>query len=82
MKKRKGSISVRAVWAIPILAAITIVLGVWGWMSRGTDFDNALYEAIGLINNANDTYNQGPALSDWHIRIARWTGVIVLFSTA
>jgi hypothetical protein len=82
MKKRKGSVSVRAVWAIPILAAITIVLGVWGWMSRGVDFDNALYEAVGLINNANDTYNQGPALSDWHIRIARWTGVIVLFSAA
>ena len=82
MKKRRGSISVRAVWAIPILAAITLVLGVWGCLSRGLGLDNSLYDAVGLINNANDQFNQGPMLGDWHIRVARWTGVVVLFSTA
>src|SRR5580692_9129580 len=81
MSKRRRSTTIRAVWAIPILAAITVTLGTWGWMSHGLDFDSGLYQAIGLFNNANDNYIQAPALGDWRFRIARWTGVVVLFST-
>ncbi|MFI4976841.1 MAG: RyR domain-containing protein [Caulobacterales bacterium] len=82
MRRRKGSFSVRAAWAIPALALTSIVLGVWGWTSLGTDLDNALYNSAGLFNNGNGAYYENPALSDWHIRLARWGGVVVLFSAA
>jgi hypothetical protein len=80
MGKRRR-FSIRAVWAIPFLAVVSLILGTWGWMRHGLDFDSALYQAIGLFNNADDNYTQGVALTDWRFRVARWTGFIVLFST-
>ncbi|HEY3798536.1 MAG TPA: RyR domain-containing protein [Caulobacteraceae bacterium] len=72
---------ISAVWVLPVLAVVTVVLGVWGWMAHHYDFDRALYEAGGLFNNADDHYTEGIALNDWRFRVARWTGVVVLFST-
>jgi hypothetical protein len=81
MSKRNRRFSISAVWAIPVLAAVTVVLGAWGWMAHGYSFERALYEAVGLFNNADDHYTEGVALSDWRFLVARWTGVVVLFST-
>ncbi|HEY2480914.1 MAG TPA: RyR domain-containing protein, partial [Caulobacteraceae bacterium] len=59
-----------------------IVLGVWGWLGLGVDLDSALYNSVGLFNNGNGAFYDNPTLHDWHIRLARWGGVIVLFSAA
>ena len=81
-RRRNGSIAIRAVWAIPILAFVTLGLGAWGWLSYGIEPADALYRAVGLLDNNNDTYGSGAGLHDWRFRVGRWTGAMVVFSTA
>jgi hypothetical protein len=80
MKRRRGSFSIRAVWALPALALISLVLGTWGWVEHGLNLNDDLYRAIALFDNNNDTYGAGAGLTDWRFRVGRWTGIIVVFS--
>ncbi len=82
MKKPRASIAIRAVWLLPALALVTLLLGTWGWLDHKDGFQDALYKAVGLFDNNNDTYGEGFGLNDWRFRVARWTGSIVVFSTA
>jgi hypothetical protein len=72
----------RAVWIIPVLAFVTLFLGVWGWLDYRLPVDDALYRAVGLFVTDNDQYAQGVGLHDWRFRVGRWTAVAVVFSTA
>ena len=82
MSRSTGAISIRAVWAIPAVALVTLGLGTWGWLSYRIDFADALYRAIGLFDNNNDTYGEGAGLHDWRFRVGRFAGLAVVFSTA
>jgi len=63
-----------------VAAVFTVVLGVWGWLSHGADFADALYKALALFEINNDAYSQGVGLSDWRFRLGRWTGAGAVFS--
>jgi hypothetical protein len=82
MSERKVPASIRAVWAIPILAALAVILGTWGWLHYGIGLNDALYRSIALFDNNNDIYGDKEGLADWRFRTGRWLGAIVVFSTA
>jgi len=67
---------------LPASALVTLVLGLWGWLSYGYRFDNALYRAIALFAVNNEAYRDGVGLSDPRFFIGRWTGLLAVFGTA
>jgi hypothetical protein len=80
MKDGEGLITFRLAWLIPLAAAITLGIGLWGWLDRGLALDEALYRALALFDINNDAY-QGVGFSDLRFRIGRWTGAGVVFSS-
>ena len=81
MRKRRRFV-VNPAWAIPVLAAITLILGVWGWLDRGYRPLDAGFRALGLFDNANSFYDfPAPGVHDWRFRIAVWTGLATVFAT-
>jgi len=81
MKHGEGLITFRLAWLIPLAAAITVGLGVWGWLAHGAAPDDALYRALALFDINNDAYQQGAGATDLRFRIGRWTGAGVVFSS-
>lgn len=81
MKRRRGFIPLRAAWAIPAFAVLTLVLGAWGWMDHGQDFPDSLYRAAAMFSY-NDLYGGGVSTIDWRLKVGRWFGLAVVFSAA
>jgi len=82
MSEDRGSVSFRAVWAIPLLALITLILGTWGWVIHGFPVDESIYRAVGLFDNNSDTYGDDWGIKEWRFRVGRVTGLTVVFATA
>lgn len=84
MKQSGGFFPFRLAWLIPLLAAVTVGLGVWGWLAPVHDkplpFDEALYRSVALFDIDGNAYSNGEPLADWRFRIGRWTGAAVVFS--
>jgi hypothetical protein len=79
-KRRRFGLN--AAWAIPILAVITLLLGVFGWQDRGYRLTDAAYRAVALFDNSNGDYDvRPPGASDWRFAIAEWTGLVTIFAT-
>ena len=82
MSKRRGVFALNPAWVIPVLAIVTLALGVPGWISHGYRLIDAAYRAIGLFDNGNSFYDApAPGMADWHFRIAEWTGIATVFAT-
>jgi hypothetical protein len=78
--QHEGVFPIRLAWVIPAAAAFTIGLGLWGWLSYGAHWDDALYKALALFEINNDAYTGGVGLMDWRFRLGRWTGAGAVFS--
>ncbi len=79
--KRRGLV-VNPAWAIPVLAVLTVALGVWGWEDDGYRFADALFRTTGLFDTANGFYEaRPPGSKDWRFSIAEWTGFATLSAT-
>jgi RyR domain len=79
--KRRGFV-VNPAWAIPVLAILTVALGVWGWEARGYHLADALFRTTGLFDTANGFYDVKPRENaDWRFAIAEWTGFATLSAT-
>ncbi len=81
MSRRRFEFRVRAAWFIPLMAVITITLGTLAWIDQGQNFVDALYRAAALFSY-NDVYGGGSPLKDPRIQVARWIGLVVVFSAA
>jgi hypothetical protein len=81
MRDGAGFFPLRFAWAIPVAAAVTMGLGVWGWLASGAPLDDALYRSLALFDINNDAYAHGLGLTDLRFRIGRWTGAAVVFSS-
>jgi hypothetical protein len=81
MKDGEGLIALRLAWLIPLAGAVTIALGVWGWLDHGAAADDALYRSLALFDINNEAYSHGVGLTDPRFRIGRWTGAGVVFSS-
>jgi hypothetical protein len=80
-KKRRG-LKLNPAWAIPVLAVVSIVLGVWGWRDQGYDFATAAFRTMGLFDTANGFYDaHAPGQTDWRFAVAVWTGFATLSGT-
>lgn len=82
MKRRNRLLSLRAVWAIPILAVLTLALGTTGWMDYSLSPLEALYRSVTLFDVGNGYYSEPPYRNDWRFFLGRWTGLGVVFSAA
>ena len=82
MSDRRRLASLVAAWAVPAFAVLTLVLGAAGWLAHGQRFDEALYRAVALFDNNNDTYDGPPGSTDWRFLVGRWTGIIAVFGAA
>ena len=84
MKDSGGLFPFRLVWVIPVFALLTLGLGIWAWRDQPhappLPFDEAFYRSIGLFEIDGNAYSHGEAMQDWRFRVARWTGVGVVFS--
>ncbi|HEX7758138.1 MAG TPA: RyR domain-containing protein [Caulobacteraceae bacterium] len=78
---RRSILALSAVWIIPALVIVTLVLGLDSWLSSGASFGDALYRAAALFSY-NDVYGGGAPTKDWHILVARWTGMAAVFGAA
>jgi len=81
MRKRRGQLTLRAAWVIPLLALLTLGLGTWGWIDRGQSFADALYRSAAMFSY-NDVYGGGAGIADWRFQVGRWIGLVVVFSAA
>jgi RyR domain len=81
MKDSDGLFPLRLAWLIPLAAAVTVGLGVWGWLDNGSHVSDALYRSLALFEINNDAYTSGVGLHDIRFRIGRWTGAGVVFSS-
>ncbi|HVM98892.1 MAG TPA: RyR domain-containing protein [Caulobacteraceae bacterium] len=81
MERSGGLFPFRLAWLIPAMAALTILLGVWGWSTHHLPFDESLYRSIALFDIDGNAYSNGEPLADWRFRIGRWTGAAVVFSS-
>jgi hypothetical protein len=80
-KKRRG-LRVNPAWAIPVLAVVSIVLGIWGWRDQGYSFTTAAFRTLGLFDTANGFYDaHAPGPTDWRFAVAVWTGFATLSGT-
>ncbi len=82
MTTRRGFFSVRATWAGPAFALITMGLGIWGWLDHGLRPMDAAYRAVALFDIGNSYYTDPPASTDWRFQIGRWTGLASLWGAA
>ncbi len=78
---RRSLLSFWAVWVIPVLVIITLTLGLRAWLSSGSSLGDALYRSAALFAY-NDIYGGGAPTRDWHILVARWTGLAAVFGAA
>jgi len=44
-KKRRG-LKINPAWAIPVLAVVSLVLGIWGWRDQGYSFTTAAFRTL------------------------------------
>jgi len=78
---RRTLISLWAVWVIPTLVLITIVLGLRAWLDTGATTADSLYRSAALFAY-NDVYGGGAPTKDWRILVGRWTGLAAVFGAA
>ncbi|HZZ34608.1 MAG TPA: hypothetical protein VFE03_02700, partial [Caulobacteraceae bacterium] len=82
MTTRRGFFSLRATWAIPVFAVLTLVLGVMGWLDHGYRFAEAAYRSVTLFDLGNGFYQDPPGSTDWRFQLGRWTGLAAIFGAA
>jgi hypothetical protein len=76
---RRRLFSLIATWTIPILGVVTLALGLQGWLSLGTRFDEAAFRAMTLFDIGSNFYIEPPGSSHWQFLVGRWTGAVVVF---
>jgi hypothetical protein len=81
MRSKGGLFPFQLAWVIPAAALLTLALGVWGWTSHQTRFDDALYRSLALFEINNESYIRDVGLTDWRFRIARWTGAAAVITS-
>ena len=55
--RRRTVFSLRAAWAIPACAILTLALGTWGWVDHEQSLSDALYRAAADLGDAAAMYN-------------------------
>lgn len=79
--RRRTVVSLWAVWVIPALVVVTLVLGLCAWLDTGATKADSLYRSAALFAY-NDVYGGGAPTKDWRILLGRWTGLAAVFGAA